>query len=70
MMLISKDNKGSKGNIVGWRETYISDREIVNVSVSGNITSISTQDRTTGKVESKTFFGKPLLPSAFSLGNK
>jgi hypothetical protein len=66
-MIISKDNQG---NIIGWRETYISDREIVNVSVNGNINTISTQDRTTGKAESKTFFGKPLLPSAFSAGNK
>jgi hypothetical protein len=66
-MLISKDNNG---NIVGWRETYISDREIVHVSVNGNINTISTQDRTTGKVESKTFFGKALLPSAFSADNK
>lgn len=66
-MIISKDNQG---NIIGWRETYISDREIVNVSVNGNINTISTQDRTTGKAESKTFFGKPLLPSAFSAGSK
>jgi hypothetical protein len=66
-MIISKDNDG---RIVGWRETYISADEIVKVSVVGNINTISTQNRTTGKVESKTFFGKPLLPSAFSPGNK
>jgi hypothetical protein len=65
-MIISK---GNDGRIIGWRETYISSDEIVNVSVGGNITTISTQNRTTGKVESKTFFGKPLLPSTFSLGN-
>lgn len=66
-MIISKDNDG---RITGWRETYISANEIVNVSVNGNISTISTQDRTTGKVETKTFFGKPLLPSAFSAGSK
>jgi hypothetical protein len=66
-MIISKDNNG---NIIGWRETYISADEIVNFSVGGNITMISTQNRSTGKVESKTFFGKPPLPSAFSAGNK
>lgn len=65
-MLISKDNDG---HIIGWRETFVSANEIVNVSVGGNINTISTRDRTTGKVESKTFFGKPLLPSAFSGGN-
>jgi len=66
-MLISKDNNG---NIIGWRETYISKDEIVDVSVNGNINTITTRDRMTGKVDSKTFFGKPLLPSAFSGGNK
>jgi hypothetical protein len=66
-MLISKDNSG---RITGWRETYVSEREIVDVSVNGNINTIMTRDRTTGKVETKTFFGKPLLPSAFASGNK
>lgn len=66
-MIISKDNSG---RIIGWMETYTSDREIVTVSVNGTINTISTHDRKTGKVESKTFFGKPLLPSAFASGNK
>jgi hypothetical protein len=66
-MIISKDNEG---RIIGWRETYISKDEIVDVSVVGNISTINTRDRTTGKVDSKTFFGKPLLPSAFSGGSK
>jgi hypothetical protein len=65
-MIISKD---SNGRIIGWRETYISTGEIVDVSVIGNINTINTRNRTTGKVESKTFFGKPLLPSAFEQGN-
>jgi hypothetical protein len=60
IMLISKNNDG---NIIGWRETYVSADETVNVSVIRNITTITTRDRTTGKVESKTFFGTPLLPS-------
>jgi hypothetical protein len=66
-MIISRDNNG---NIIGWRETYISKDEIVEVSVNGNINTVTTRDRTTGKVETKTFFGKPLLPSAFAKGNK
>jgi hypothetical protein len=66
-MLIRKDNNG---NIIGWRGTHISKDEIVDVSVNGNINSITTRDRTTGKVESKTIFGKRLLPSAFSGGHK
>ena len=66
-MIVSKDNSG---RIIGWREVYIGDSEIVTVSVNGNINMISTRDRTTGKVETKTFFGKPLLPSDFGKGNK
>lgn len=66
-MIISRDNNG---NIIGWRETYVSKDEIADVSVVGNINTITAKDRTTGKVETKTFFGKPLLPSAFSGGNK
>jgi hypothetical protein len=37
-MIISRD-KG--GRVVGWRETYISKDEIVNVSVVGNINTIN-----------------------------
>jgi hypothetical protein len=66
-VIVSNDKDG---RVVGWRETYVSTDGIVNVSVVGNINTISTQHRTTGKVDSKTFFGKPLLPSAFSPGNK
>ena len=66
-MIISKDNHG---NIIGWRETYVSKDEIVDVSVVGYISTINTRARTTGKVDSKTFFGRPLLPSACSPGNK
>jgi hypothetical protein len=66
-VLISKNNKGE---VTGWRETYISDHEIVEVAVNGNINQITTRDRRTGKVETKTFVGKPLLPSDFSSGNR
>ena len=66
-MIISKDHDG---RVIGWRESYISKDEIVDVSVNGNINTITTRDRTTGKVVSKTFFGKPLLPSAFDKENK
>lgn len=65
-MTISKNNHG---NIIGWRETHISKDEIVDVSVNGNM-MIPIRDRPTGRVESKTLFGKPLVPSAFSGVNK
>ncbi len=66
-MLISRDNSG---NIIGWLETYYSDRETVTVHVHRNFSTIAKHDRKTGKVESKTFYGKPLLPSAFEANKK
>ena len=54
-MLISKDNSGKK---IGFRETYLSKDESVDVSVHRDVSTITTRDRNTGKVEVKTFFGK------------
>ena len=65
-MLISKDNGGKP---IGWRETYISKDESVDVSVHRNVSTITTRDRTTGKVETKTLVGRPLMPSDVE-GNK
>lgn len=66
-MIIGRD---SEGRVTGWLETYISEREIVDVQVNGNITNVISPDRTTGKVDSKTFFGKPPLPGAFEPSKK
>ncbi len=66
-MLISKDNDGK---VIGWMETYFSDNKSVIVNASRNISTITARDRTTGKVEVKAFFGKPLLPSDSSNGKK
>lgn len=57
-MVISKDNSGKT---IGWRETYFSKDESVDVSVHRNVSTITTRDRSTGKVETKTFFGKTPL---------
>ena len=59
-MLITKDNHG---RIIGWRETYQSKDESVDVSVQRNVSTVTTRDRSTGKVETKTFFGKTPLTS-------
>ncbi len=66
-MLTTKDNHGKT---IGWRETYFSKDESVDVSVHRNVSTITTRDRTTGKVDSKTFFGKPLLSPDSSNGKK
>ena len=65
-MLISKDNKGMN---IGYRETYFSKDESVDVSVHRNVSTITTRDRNTGKVETKTLVGRPLMPSDVE-GNK
>jgi hypothetical protein len=62
-MLITKDNQG---RVIGWRETYQSKDESVDVSVHRSVSTITTKDRNSGKVESKTFFGKTPLTSDFS----
>ncbi len=59
-MLISKDNGGKT---IGWRETYHSKDESVDVSVQRSVSTITTRDRNTGKVETKTLVGRPLMPS-------
>ncbi|MGB9402983.1 MAG: hypothetical protein WCA98_05560 [Candidatus Acidiferrales bacterium] len=59
-MLTTKDNHGKT---IGWRETYFLKDESVDVSVQRNVSTITTRDRTTGKVDSKTFIGRtPLTP--------
>ena len=65
-MLISKNNSG---RTIGWRETYFSKDESVDVSVQRNVSTITTRNRNTGKVDSKTFIGRPLMPSDVE-GNK
>lgn len=66
-MIVSKDNGG---RTIGWRETYFSKNESVDVSVIGNTSTITTRDRNTGKVDSKTFLGRPLMPADCSNGKK
>ena len=61
-MLITKD---SSGKTIGWRETYFSKDESVDVSVHRNVSTITTRDRNTGKIETKTFVGRTPLPSEF-----
>ena len=61
-MRISRDNTGKP---IGWRETYQSKDETVDVSVHRNVSTITTRDRSTGKVDSKTLVGRTPLPSDF-----
>jgi len=54
-MLISK---GNSGKTIGWRETYFSKGESVEVSVHRDVSTITTRDRTTGKFDSKTIIAR------------
>ena len=51
-MLIRKNNSGKT---IGWRETYFSKDETVDVSVHPNVSTVTTRDRTTSKVDTRTF---------------
>jgi hypothetical protein len=64
-MVIRRD---SKGNVIGYRETYFSEEKNMTVNTIGRLITTTTTDRRTGKVEIKTTFGKPVLPS--EAGNK
>lgn len=66
-MIIGIDDKGE---IIRSRETHVSKDEIIDLSIKGNVNTLNARDGTAGKVESKLFFGKPLLPSVFPGGNK
>jgi hypothetical protein len=58
-------NKDKNGNFIAWWEIHISKAEIVDVSANRNINTITTKRWTTVMLDSMTFFGKPLLWSAF-----
>lgn len=59
--------KDSTGRVIGYRETYFSQDQNVTVNTIGRLIITTTTDRRTGRVEIKTTFGQPVLPSD---GNK
>jgi hypothetical protein len=63
VMIICKD---SRGNVIGYQETYFSQNENVTVNTVGRLIATTTTGRGTGKVEIKTTFGRPDLPSGDS----
>ena len=66
-MLVGKD---VDGKVVSWMETYFGDNETVIVNATRYSTTVSRQDRTNGKWETKTFFGKPPVPGVFETGSR
>ena len=57
--MIIRDNFGKP---IGFIEALTSNKEVVTVNQSGNATTVTTRDRSTGRVKTETFFGTlPLL---------
>jgi hypothetical protein len=58
-MLINKDNNGKP---IGFIETLTSNDRVVTVNQMGQVTTVTTRDRTSGQVKTETFVGTlPLL---------
>ena len=52
--MIIRDNSGKP---IGFIETLTSNKEVVTVNQSGNITTVTRRDRRSGDVKTETFFG-------------
>lgn len=58
-MITTKDNNGKP---IGYLATLTSDKEVVTVNATQNVTTVVTRDRDTGRVETQVFYGKnPLV---------
>ena len=58
-MLINKDNNGKP---IGSIETLISNERVVTVNATRLATTVTTRDRSNGKVKTETFYGTLPLP--------
>jgi hypothetical protein len=59
-MLINKDNNGRP---IGFIENLTSNDRVVSINQTRQVTTVTTRDRTNGKVKSETFFGTlPITP--------
>jgi hypothetical protein len=56
-------NKDSGGKTIGFIENLTSNDRVVTINQTRQATTVTTRDRTNGKVKSETFFGSvPLTP--------
>ena len=58
-MIVNKDNDGK---LIGFIETLVSNERVVTVNATQQATTVTTRDRSTGKVKTETFFGTVPLP--------
>jgi hypothetical protein len=58
-MIINKDNNGKP---IGFIETLISNERVVTGNATQQATTVTTRDRSNGKVKTETLFGTLQLP--------
>jgi hypothetical protein len=58
-VIISKDNNGKP---IGFIETLTSNERVVTVNATRRVATVTTRDRTNGKVKTETFYGSVPLP--------
>jgi hypothetical protein len=58
-MLINKDNSGKP---IGFIENLTSNESVISINQGRQVTTVTTRDRSNGRVETQTFYGKlPLI---------
>ena len=58
-MSVNKDNNGKP---IGFIETVVSNERVVTINATQHAATITTRDRSNGKVKTETFFGTLPLP--------
>ena len=53
-MIVNKDNSGRR---IGFIESLISNERVVTVNATRLATTVTTRDRSNGKVKTETFYG-------------
>ena len=58
-MIVSKDNSKP----IGFIGTLVSNERVVTANATGQVTTITTRDRSNGRVKTETFFGTVPFPA-------
>ena len=55
-------NKDSSGKPIGFIETLTSNERVITINATRQVATVTTRDRSNGKVKTETFFGTLPLP--------
>ena len=55
-------NKDSNGKPIGFIETLTSNERVITINATRQVATVTTRDRSDGKVKTETFFGTLPLP--------